>query len=283
MTDEKKTAGLRPAVIEASEDAQPHNPSNPLLVQALRYAERGWAVFPLKPMGKEPLTLHGFKDASKDKVQIAAWWEKHPNANIGLATGAVSGIFVLDVDDEDGEQALKSLENRHDPLPPTGEVITGRGRHLYFKMPDHVAVISSAGKLGKGLDVRGDGGYIVAPPSIHESGRPYTKSVDSAEALSFAPSWLLELIRGLSQEKRTSSASGWRKILNGIEEGQRNDSLSRLTGLLLGSGLHPHIVAELCLCWNEARCKPPLSFDEAIRTINSIATSELQKKGGRYE
>lgn len=280
MTEKKETAGLGPAVTEAGENAQPHNPSNPLLAQALRYAEYGWAVFPLQPKGKTPFTSHGCKDSSKDMGQIEAWWKSHPEANIGIATGEVSGFFVVDVDGQDGESSLKKLEERHQPLPSTVEVITGGGgRHLYFKMPDGYSIRNSAGKIADKVDIRGDGGYVVAPPSVHASGRAYIKSVDSAGAIAAAPPWLLALIQEPHQAKKATSVADWGKILGGTEEGQRNDSLSRLAGLLFRSGLHPHIATELCLCWNESRCKPSLTQDEALRTINSIANCEFQKKG----
>lgn len=283
MTDKKETAGLRPAVFEAGVNAQPHNPQNPLLTQALHYAERGWAVFPLKPRNKTPLTLHGCKDASKDKVQIAAWWEKHPDANIGLATGTASGFFVLDIDGEEGEQSIKGLEERHAPLPPTGEIITGGGgRHLYFKLPDGCTIRNSTGKIANNVDIRSDGGYVVAPPSVHASGRAYIKSVDSAGTIANAPPWLLALIQEPPSTKQETPVFDWKKILAGTEEGQRNDSLARLAGLLFGCSLPPRIAADLCLCWNEARCKPPLPRDEALRTINSIAGHEFQKKGKRH-
>lgn len=279
MTEKKETAGLRPTVTEAGENAQPHNPSNPLLAQALRYAEHGWAVFPLQPKGKTPLTSHGCKDPSKDIGQIKEWWKSHPDANIGIATGEVSGFFVVDVDGQDGESSLKKLEERHAPLPSTVEVITGGdGRHLYFKMPDGHSIRNSAGKIADKVDIRGDGGYVVAPPSVHASGRTYIKSVDSAGAIVPAPPWLLALIQENPQAKQSRAFSEWEQLLGGTEEGQRNDSLSRLAGLLFGSNLHPHIATELCLCWNEARCKPPLTQDEALRTINSIAGREFQKK-----
>src|SRR5262249_12553200 len=111
-----------------------------------------------------------------------------PAANIGVATGKPSGIFVVDVDGVDAEAELRKLEAQHGALPPTIEVITARGRHVYFKMPA-APIRNSAGKLGPGLDIRATGGYVLAPPSIHPTGRRYEWSVDCASAIADAPTW----------------------------------------------------------------------------------------------
>lgn len=136
-----------------------------LLGWALAYAARGFSVFPLVPGGKTPLTGHGFKDATTERALIAAWWSFNPQANIGLATGSGSGLVVLDVDGPDGESSLE----RFPPLPDTWCALTRRGAHWYFRHPGR-EIRNSAGKLGPGLDVRGDGGYVVAPPSAHADG-----------------------------------------------------------------------------------------------------------------
>jgi hypothetical protein len=137
---------------------------------ALRYAARGWAVFPLQPAGKQPRTRHGLHDATSDPRRIRAWWAACPTANIGLATGR---LVVLDVDGEEGRASLDALEGDHGPLPATLRASTARGAHLYFLAPSGPAIPNSAGRLGRGLDVRGEGGYVVAPPSVHPDGGTY--------------------------------------------------------------------------------------------------------------
>jgi hypothetical protein len=127
---------------------------------ALCYQARGFAVLPLREASKLPASPHGLKDASTDVDQLVSWWLECPTFNVGIRTGAVSGIAVLDVDPE-GDASLAELP----PLPHTWSSITPRGRHFYFRHPGR-EVRNSAGKLGPGLDVRGDGGYVVAPPSI---------------------------------------------------------------------------------------------------------------------
>ena len=158
---------------------------------ALRLAARGFAVFPCS--GKRPLTRHGCKDATKDPEKIRSLWTQHPDANIGLATGAISGIVGLDIDLEPGgEESLAKLEAANAPLPPTLTARTGGGgRHLLYRYPGaHVG--NSAGQLGRGLDVRGDGGYVIAPPSRHPGGGAYAW-IDEREPAELPP-WLAKLI-----------------------------------------------------------------------------------------
>ena len=136
-----------------------------MLRAALALANRGLPVFPCQIRGKEPATYHGVKDATTDPNAIRGWWGTEPKYNIGLATGAPSKVFVVDIDGDDGETSLSGLEIDNGALPATVEVITGRGRHLYFKMPD-LPIGNSAGRIGAGIDVRGSGGYTLAPPSV---------------------------------------------------------------------------------------------------------------------
>ena len=123
---------------------------------ALNYSERGWPVFPLRPRRKEPLTTHGFKDASTDAPQIRRWWRQWHDANVGIRTG--DGLLALDVDRDKGERVLHDLEDRHGPLPETCEVRTARGYHLILGYSREQRIQSWAGKFGAGLDLRAEGG-----------------------------------------------------------------------------------------------------------------------------
>ncbi len=149
-----------------------------LLEAALEYARRGIPVFPVKPKGKAPLTRNGFKDATTDEKQILAWWEKWPNANIGLVPGPAH-LVVIDID---GEEGLEFARERHWLEKETPSVVTARGRHFYYaKPPDsHIRYAS----LHPEIDIRSDSGYVLAPPSIHPSGHVY---VWENEELEFAP------------------------------------------------------------------------------------------------
>ncbi len=138
---------------------------NKLLNAALGYLKQGFYVFPLKPKSKAPLTPNGFKDASNDPEIVKAWWKKHPNANVGIATGEISDLIVIDVDGE--------YPDTFPAIPKTARVKTKKGYHLYLKYPQGQMIKSRAKIDGYDVDVRANGGYIVAPPSIHPDGGRY--------------------------------------------------------------------------------------------------------------
>ena len=143
----------------------PGSPStDPRLAAALDYAAAGLPVLPLD--GKIPRNRGGLTNASTDPAVIAEWWRRWPSANVGIRTGAECGLVVLDVDTpKGGAGTLAELERKHGKLPATARVLTGGGgEHIYFRHPGR-ELRNSAGRLGAGLDTRGDGGYVVAPPS----------------------------------------------------------------------------------------------------------------------
>src|SRR6266516_1813825 len=152
----------------------------PLAGAALAYAAHGWLVFPLRPQAKEPLTAHGFKDATADATQLERWWRETPDANIGLHPGP-SGLVVLDVDGAEGRAVATPLGLFSEP---TLAVLTGRagGVHLYY---EHPGFPISNRPLAPHLDVRADEGYVVVPPSIHPSGARYCW--DRAPVLALPP------------------------------------------------------------------------------------------------
>ncbi len=173
--------------------------STPVLEAALRYAADNLSVFPCNPLDKSPLTANGFKDASCDLQQVLAWWERHPNAMIGIPTGRANGFWVLDADVDpvknlNGLQTLSGLTARHGELPTTRTSITPRGgRHFQFRWHEGLTLRNSTGNLGSGLDVRGEGGYIIAPPSMRADGVPYQWDETAGKELADAPSWLVDL------------------------------------------------------------------------------------------
>ena len=208
---------------------------------------------------------------------IGAWWHRQPDNNIAIATGAASGIFVVDLDGLDAEAALRRLEAEHGALPPTVEAITARGRHIYFKSPQE-PVRNSAGRIGDHIDIRGDGGYVIAPPSIHPSGRRYCWSVDSADRIADAPSWLLAKQKGADVSASTLSPE-WRRLIEGVSEGARDCSLARLAGHLLRHHVNPFVTLGLLQSWNATHCTPPLPASDIERIVNSIAGKELRRRG----
>jgi putative DNA primase/helicase len=139
------------------------------LMKALK---AGWAVFPLVEAGKTPVYPGGCRAATRSVQRVLNHWKQHPNRNYGIATGKPSGIFVLDIDGSEGEASLRSLCAKNGLLLPTVTVLTAKGRHLYFDT-NGLLIGNSVGKLGPGIDVRGDGGYVVGAGSVHPSGHVY--------------------------------------------------------------------------------------------------------------
>jgi len=203
---------------------------------------------------KRPAVANGVLAATTNPDTIRGWWQHDPQFNVGIATGAPSGIFAVDVDGVDAEAELRKLEAQHGALPPTIEVITARGRHVYFKMPA-APIRNSAGKLGPGLDIRATGGYVLAPPSVHPTGRRYAWSVDCASAIADAPTWLLQTIATPTNSNGSTTApSEWRTLVQGVSEGARDCSLTKLTGYLLRRHVDPFITLELVRVFNATRC-----------------------------
>jgi hypothetical protein len=156
---------------------------------ALSWADRGFTVFPIEPRGKKPLgslVPHGLKEASRDPGVIREWWRRKPKANIGIVVGG--GHFVLDLDDAEAVSWFANACGRHGGAPKTLTVRTSRGYHVFFTCG--VEVPNSAGRLAPGVDVRGEGGYVVAAPSVHPSGHVYTIARDLP--IAETPKWLVD-------------------------------------------------------------------------------------------
>ena len=232
---------------------------------AFRLALRGIAVFPLTRGTKVPLVgSHGCHDATSDADTVRAWWARHPRANIGAATGARSGFWVLDVDaHHEGDRTLADLESKHGPLPPTIEASTPQGGlHLYWPWPANGPEIrNSAGRIGPGLDVRGEGGSIVMPPSVLADGRRYRWTRSGAGAFAEAPRWLVEAAlppppppkqeqKPLAADTSRYCAAAIAAELRLVEEaisGVRNERLNRASfaiGQFVGCGAVPQGWAE---------------------------------------
>jgi len=203
------------------------NPSNANLAAALAYARRGWRVFPCHTpvpprrvgfgssaviccscgsskctypgnAGKHPRTAHGFKDAATDERQIRAWWSQWSGANIGIATG--DGLVVVDVDPRhQGDKTLAQHERKNSPIPDDAKAISGSGGpHFYLTLPKGIVIASVTGGVGKGLgegiDVKADNGYVVAPPSLHASGKRYRWATGRMPTkIPPAPDWIVKL------------------------------------------------------------------------------------------
>jgi len=180
---------------------------------ALDYLARGWHVAPIPPGKKYPVGLDRWQDIRADEDLLRQWWARWPDHGLGILTGTASGIFVVDVDVADGkngDETLKDLQDAYSPLPDTVTTITGTGgQHLYFKLPDGVRIPNSAGKvLGPGLDVRGEGGQVVAPPTVHPNGQRYEHEHGHGPddiQVADAPGWLLALLDKAADEEEAAA------------------------------------------------------------------------------
>jgi Bifunctional DNA primase/polymerase, N-terminal len=185
---------------------------------ARELARFGWPVLPVQAGGKLPLTAHGVKDATTDDVRIGQWWRKWPDANVAVATGA-PGPTVLDVDDlEAAGPMLPELERTGAP-----QVATPRGRHFYFAG-------QPAGTVGLGYgELRGQGSYVVCPPSVHPSGREYVWLVEPNGPLPPAPAQVAR--------DRKGKGAGTREPVERVPHGKRHDHLADLAVRLVRSGV----------------------------------------------
>lgn len=266
-----------------------------LLDAALQYAANGWAVFPCAARGKQPIISRGCRAATTDQQLIATWWQRWPDANIGIATGPISGVCVLDLDNKHHE--CDGLGWWADQRAEHGEVVTltsqtgSGGQHLFFTHDDRVR--NSSSKLAPGVDTRGDGGYIIAPPSIHDTGMPYEWIVEAP--IVPVPVWLLAIIEEIAKGKR----NGHKGNLVGIHRspepidfdltmrvseylakcepaisGQHgHDRTIAVVGIVVrGFGLSHDDAYAMLQPWN-CRCDPPWSerelrhkIDDALRT-----------------
>jgi len=274
-----------------------------LLQHALNYAARGFAVFPCLPGAKEPAFKGGFKIATTNPARLRRWWLAIPAYNIGIATGIVSGVWVLDVDGHDGATSLGAIETKHGALPDTLISVTADGCHFWFRYTSPVPC-SADDRVGRGLHVRGDGGYVLAPLSVHPDGPIYRWTNNKSPAL--APDWLVALTRRpppgpitskIAVPSRTSDvlhAYGRAALeyeitaLASTLKGGRNDALNRasfsLHQLVAGGELDPAEVRARLLAAaaaNGLMTDPEDGPRSVAKTIASGARAGLQHPRNR--
>lgn len=231
------------------------------LERALAYIELGWAVFPLVPNTKRPLTKNGFKDATKSTYVARKWWEENPEANIGIATGQSSGLVVVDIDVKNGAKGEESIQQIKG-LPPTLEAMTpSGGRHLYYLRSEP---LKGRNGLLPGIDIKADGGYVVAPGSVIDE-KPYEWKDPEAHYVAL-PGFAAEMFT-----HRNGSHPAKPPVEGGIGEGERNSTLTSLAGTMRRRGMgYDEIVAALKVA-NDKRCNPPLSEHEVEAIAGSVA------------
>jgi len=261
--------------------------------EALRLAKLGWRIFPAHSVmkgvcscrkadkcphpGKHPRINRWQIVASSDLAKVLGWWKKWPSSNVGLLTGKEVGLFVIDVDPrKDGTATLKKLETKHGKLPPTVESRTGSGgEHRFFAYPAGVQIKSRNDGLGLGLDIKGNGGFVILPPSGHKSGDSYRwkrgRGPDRVP-LAEAPAWLLDLVvEKEPKRKATGPRRGSKLFGQTINEGSRNDSLMSRGGANRAKGMTaPEILSDLMEV-NRSRCCPPLTENEVAKIARSLS------------
>jgi hypothetical protein len=242
--------------------------------------------------GKHPLTRNGFKDATCNLDVIRHWWTRWPFANLGIVTGGNRRVMVLDIDFRHfGNLSLEALEDQHGRLPATPIALTGGGLHIYLKLPVGVAIPCSSGLLGHGLDIRANDGYVIAPPSMHVSGRRYcwewSARIDempiadaSRDLIDFilnppaVPDWMVDLIPNPTDYRQGASNGrhlppgrvSFQSLAAGIPEGKRDVDLFRMACALRRQRFS-RALAEQMVIIAASRCKPPVSARIARQKI----------------
>lgn len=291
------------------------------LATALAFARRGHAVFPVhhpvehngqiacscgrlcgKNAAKHPIAHYapnGLRSATTESGIIKMWWElRVPEANLGVATDR---LVVIDVDPRHGgDESFAVLEREH-KIPPTWRTLTGGGgEHVLFACPDGVEISNVVAEntdnppLGTGIDVRARGGYIVAPPSRHISGRSYAWSVDHHPQdvlLAPAPDWLIDRLttaRGtaIGTPLEPLPSDFWAQLTRQPISEYRDMAAARIAGHFFRHACDYQLVLGMLHAWNTAWCKPPLGYYELQRIVDRIANKQAdvwEREAARIE
>lgn len=253
---------------------------------ALHYAEMGLAVFPLVCRDKVPAVVGGCKVATTERTTIERWWDKNPQYNIGIATGnKSSGLVVIDLDVDknkgiDGYDVLRDWQNKHGKLPETWQSITGRGGYHYF-YKDAIVHSNRVG-LYEGADIRGEGGYIVAPPSVHPNGNIYEWEQGPEEyEIAQVDNIVNDFLKGEKQRRDSEHKTNF-KVPELIPEGKRVDTIVRLIASLRTKGLDDDAIKAAVRVENEKRCNPPLKEKELEKAVFPALKRDWQVNSHYY-
>tara|TARA_R100001198_G_scaffold4688_1_gene2459 strand:- start:2215 stop:4488 length:2274 start_codon:yes stop_codon:yes gene_type:complete len=267
--------------------------SNPRLTSAIKYAEMGWYVFPVhfvttknecscghsncNSVGKHPISLSGLNDATTDIERITQWWRKQPYANVGIRTGEISGIDVIDIDERSGgKETWADLEREYGPIDSTPMATTGGGgTHIYI---EYTGRLHSQNETLQGIDVKSDGGYVLAEPSNHVMGsyewelilEPFdTPVINLSVTNDKLYSYIVE-----SQNERVPTTPELKEVPRVISEGSRNSKLTSVAGGLRRRGLNSDEISLLLHQYNQRFCDPPLDATEIERISQSMERYE---------
>jgi hypothetical protein len=233
-------------------DTQEQPPHAALVDFAHAYLSNDWSIIPLIPREKRPSLPWVRYQQTRATEEEASDWFLDGTANLGIVTGSISDLTILDCDSESAIALAESLG-----LPPTWTVQTGKGRHYYFRYQSGSRNFQKRDDL-PGIDLRSEGGYVVAPPSIHPNGHAYQWLVNTGE-LADLPAWVLA--------SAPVHKTPFPMLYSVQPPGSRNQSLARLAGKWVKLGIEDALyIAQL---WN-AQHTPPLPWREVARTVHSI-------------
>lgn len=244
---------------------------------ALHYAKTGWPVFPLTPGGKEPaipkrLGGCGCLDATLDIRRIESWWTDYPNANVGVATGRISGLLVIDVDPRKTTEWLASVNEL--ALPETFTVRTwSRGYHIYLALPQG-SPISIGANLLPGIDWRGNGGYVVGAGSIVGG---VTYEICRNVPIMAAPASLIERLDRQGKGPHVAAVAADGTMI--IPDGERNQQLFRMGSALRRFGVELAALSEALRAINIKHCAPPLPENDIHKIAQSCMRYAPESKG----
>jgi hypothetical protein len=206
------------------------------------------------------------QQATHDRAKLREWANQYEGCNWAVACGLASGIFVVDVDGDEGAAAIRELCREHgEDWLETLTAVTHRGRHFYFEYPEGMAIRNSVGKLAVGLDIRSENGYVVIPPSMHPSGNQY-KWENANASIAPAPQWLLQMVASTTPDGEKKN----RDQIDVLRPGQRNDTLMRYAGALRRKGMPQGEIEIALLTANARRCCPPLPEEELHAIAESV-------------
>lgn len=232
---------------------------------ALRYLDMGFNVMPINPVNKRPyIEWLALQEVRVEPAEVDSWWLEWPKANVGIITGSISNLLVFDLDSKDAESYVK---RRGFPTTPIAR--TGKGIHIYLQYPPVLVGNQSDQKLG--IDIRGEGGYVIAPPSFHVEFKKEYKWTDWHPwntDIALMNQWMCDYCT--TRQNGEQREKGWHmEILEGVTDGGRNNAAASLAGRFFNKDLSVPEITEILLMWNE-RNDPPLPESEIVRTVSSM-------------
>ena len=252
----------------------PPRKTNPKLEAALQYVSEGMSVIPLNPNEKTPLqnSWAQLQKTRLSKDEVLKIWEDVPEANVGIVTGEISGLSVLDIDGKPGAMAIHAAEVR---LPETRVVRTPNGLHYYFQFtPD----LKQSTSIIDHVDIRSTGGYVVAPPStINEDVYKVAKNLPPV-FWNDIPEELLGRKSAKNYSPITGAGAPWvtEALEQGVTQGQRDQMATRLAGYFHSRGVQPDIIMSTLAVFAD-RCTPPMQMADLARVVKSVTRYEQSK------